>query len=160
MTNKLTWQDLFLQDPQIDFARIFQCWPQIEARILPIGMSAFGDAFFARPDDSVWVLDTFSGQVRKVASSQAEFGQCMNTQSWQEQNLRSELVHELRERGLVRSSLQVFAPVPHPAAHAGAIDLTRAQVIDAVVWHSISSQAVAQMQSAPKGEDKPWWKIW
>jgi hypothetical protein len=123
-------------------------------------MSAFGDAFLAKPDDSVWVLDTFTGQVRKVASSQAEFGQCIDTQSWQEQNLRSELIFELRERGLVRGSLQVFAPVPHPAAHAGAIELKRAKVLDAVVWHSLSSQAIAQMQPAPKGENKPWWKIW
>jgi hypothetical protein len=33
-------------------------------------------------------------------------------------------------------------------------------VLDAVVWHSISSQALAQTQPARKGEEKRWWKFW
>jgi hypothetical protein len=156
MATKLNWKDLFLQDPQVDFARIFECWPQVRGKTLPIGLSAFGDAFFAKPDDSVWVLDTFTGEVRKVAASQTEFAEHMNSQPWQEQNLRSELVFELRERGMERGPLQVFAPVPHPA-QVGAVHLERAQVLDAVVWHSISSQAVAQSSGAQR---KPWWKVW
>jgi hypothetical protein len=156
MATKLTWDDLFLQDPQLDFARIFECWPQVSGKTLPIGLSAFGDAFFARPNGSVWVLDTFTGEVREVAASQAEFGDHMNSQAWQEQNLRSELVFELQERGMERGPQQVFAPVPHPA-HAGAVRLERAQIMDAVVWHSISSQALAQGGVA---QQKPWWKIW
>jgi hypothetical protein len=161
MTTKLTWEDLFLQDPQIDFGRIFDCWPQVGEKVRPIGLSAFGDAFFAKPDDSVWRLDSFSGETRKVASSQAEFAQHMNSPPWQEENLRSELVFELREKGFERSAVQVFAPVPHPA-HVGSVCLDKPQVLDAVVWHSISSQALAQVgaRAQPESEDKSWWKLW
>lgn len=166
MATKLAWEDLFSQDPKIDFGRIFSCWPHVPGKVLPIGLSAFGDAFFAKPDDTVWVLDAFSGEVRKVAESQVEFGTHMNSPPWQEQNLRSKLVFELRERGLARGPVQVFAPIPHPA-FAGEVRLEKAQVMDAVVWHSISSQALAQSGKGPKpsptsqlGAEKPWWKVW
>jgi hypothetical protein len=102
------------------------------------------------------MLDTFVGEVRKVAASRAEFGNHMNSREWQERNLRSALVFDLRKRGLERGPLQVFAPVPHPA-QAGAVHLERAQVLDAVVWHSISSQALVQTNARPA---RPWWKMW
>jgi hypothetical protein len=155
---KLTWDDLFSQDPQLDFSRIFAFWPQLRGKVLPIGMSAFGDMFFAKPDDSVWKLDVFTGVVEQVAATQTEFGSNMNSVPWQERHLRSLLVFQLKERGLARTPVQVFAPVPHPA-HAGAVNLERAQVLDAVVWHSISSQAIAQSGAAPTS-NKPWWKVW
>jgi hypothetical protein len=158
---KLSWNDLFLEDPQIDFVHILGCWPQVGGRVLPIGLSAFGDAFFARPDESVWRLDSFSGEIDKVASSQSEFATHMNSQDWQERYLRSPLVLELVERGLKRGKNQVFAPVPHPA-QAGVILLERAQVLDAVVWHSISSQTLAQIGAATRAKSatKPWWRFW
>src|SRR5262245_26522760 len=81
---KLTWDDLFIQDAQIDFERIFSCWPQLTGKVRPIGLSAFGDLFFERPDETVWMLDTFSGEVRRVAASQVEFSKLMNSQHWQE----------------------------------------------------------------------------
>lgn len=157
MATKLTWDDLFIQDPHLDFARIFACWPQIGGKVQPIGLSAFGDAFFAKPDDSVCMLDTFTGETRTVAKSQTEFAAFMNSQPWQERYLRSELVFALRERGIERGPLQVFAPVPHPA-QAGAVVLDRAQVLDAVVWHSISSQALSQGPGLSR--KKPWWNFW
>lgn len=165
MPTKLTWDDLILQDPQIDFARILSFWPAIDGKVLPIGLSAFGDAFFGKPDQSVWKLDVFTGAVQQVAASQAEFADLMNSQSWQEQHLRSGLVFELRERGLQRGPIQVFAPVPHPAL-TGDLRLENAQVLDAVVWHSISSQALTQAGRVPspsgavQSHRKPWWKLW
>ena len=122
-------------------------------------MSAFGDAFFEKPDGSVWKIDTFSGKVAQVASSQAEFAECMNSVPWQAEHLRSMLVFELVERGLTREPMQVFAPVPHPA-HGGAVRLERAMVLDAPVWHSISSQALGKVSTPEEKQDKPWWKRW
>jgi hypothetical protein len=161
MGTKLTWDDLFIPAEQVDFARIFAAWPEITGKVLPVGLSACGDAFFVRPDDSVWVLDTFSGEIRRVAASQSEFAECMNSQPWQEENLRSKMVWELRERGLSRGPAQVFAPVPHPI-HVGSVRLDRAQVLDAIVWHSISSQALAQPGpvSEYRMDSRPWWKLW
>lgn len=162
MTTKLTWNDLFSQDPCIDFGRIFSCWPAISGKVLPMGLSAFGDAFFAKPDQTVWRLDSFSGEIELVAKSQAEFGNAMNNQSWQEQYLRSELVFALKERGLERNAQQVFAPVPHPV-FTGEPRLENAQIMDAVVWHSISSQTVGSAPALAQVEPtttKPFWRFW
>jgi len=65
---RLTWDDLLSQDPRLEFARIFGCWPEIRGKVLPLGLSAFGDAFFVKPDDSVWKLDVFTGHVEQVAA--------------------------------------------------------------------------------------------
>jgi hypothetical protein len=160
MTTQLTWEDLFSQGPSIDFGRVFACWPAVGGKVLPIGLSAFGDAFFARPDQTIWKLDTFSGEIEQVARSDAEFKEAMNSQSWQEQHLRSKLVFELKDRGLQRAPHQVFAPVPHPA-FTGQPLLEKAQVMDAVVWHSISSQTLGSTQPATKpSTTKPRWRLW
>ena len=165
MDKKLTWGDLFLQDSQLEFQQIFSCWPQITGNVLPIGLSAFGDAFFARPDDSVWRLDSFTGKLRQVAKSQSEFAEHMNSKEWQEEELRSLLVFELHKRGLVRGPRQVFALIPHPAMSEN-LRLDLCQVMDAVVWHSVSSQVLSQVGGRPVSEKaqsmavKPRWKFW
>lgn len=162
MATNLNWEDLFSQDSGIDFARIFSCWPAIGGKVLPIGLSAFGDTFFARADETIWRLDAFFGKVEQVARSQAEFEESMNTLSWQEEFLRSKLVFELKQRGLTRGPRQVFVPVPHPA-FTGEPVLEKAQVMDAVVWHGISSQslvtAAGQSEAWPAAA-KPWWRFW
>jgi hypothetical protein len=160
MTDRLSWDSLFSQDPSIDFGQIFACWPNAGGKVLPIGMSAFGDVFYAKPDGSVWRLDSFTGQSKYVASSNDEFGRCMNTEAWQIENLRTALVLGAHSRGLTRGPAQVFAPAPHPI-FSGDNAPFKFAVLDATVWHHISSQAV---RSGPAGDaesqPKPWWKLW
>lgn len=138
----LGWSDIFLQEPEFDFRRILEQWsPLVEGQLQPLGLSAFGDFYFLRPDGAVHVLDVIEGAVRLVAVSKDVFGSCMNSREWQDANLMPEVVLQLYRCGLVRGPGQLFGFAPHPA-FAGKIVPETAMVLDAVVWHGICSQAV------------------
>jgi hypothetical protein len=138
---KLTWDDLFSQDPALDFSRIFSCWPKLGVgRARPVGMSAIGTCFFERPEGTVHALNPIRGEIYQVAQSSEEFGKNMNAREWQEENLNSVLVAEILARGLTRSGTQAFGFAPHPR-FGGGLTAQRAMVLDATVWHSISGQA-------------------
>ncbi|OZB46426.1 MAG: hypothetical protein B7X60_08755 [Polynucleobacter sp. 39-45-136] len=131
-----------MQEPELDFQHVLEQWsPLISGPVKPIGMSAFGDIYFLRPDGTVHVLDVLEGAVRHVAESETAFGAYMNSQEWLDANLMPEVVWQLHRRGLVRSPGQVFGFAPHPA-FVGKIAPETAMVLDAVVWHSICSQLV------------------
>lgn len=143
MSSGLSWADLFIEDPSVDFVRIFSCWPQHAfGRVRPIGLSVFGDCYFEREDGTVHVLDPLEGAIRQVAPSVAEFSQLTNAPQWQDQNLMPELVASLMSRGVPRSASQVFGFAPHPA-FTGKLRADQAIPLDPVVWHSICSQVAA-----------------
>ena len=138
----ISWEDIFLDINEFDVRRVLEQWaPLVSGPLQPIGMSAFGDVYFIRPDETVHVLDVLEGQLKQVAPNQAEFAACMNSKEWQEGNLLPGVVWQLHNRGIKRAPGQVFGFVPHPA-FAGKIDPERAMPLDAVVWHSICSQSV------------------
>lgn len=139
---KLSWDDLFSQDPSIDFQRIFSLWPRLNVgRARPIGMSSLGACFFERPDGAVHVLDPLLGEIAQAVSSAADFGKSMNSPAWQDRFLRPSVVREVVARGLTREPSQVFGFAPHPRFGGGSLDPRRAVVLDAVVWHSIAAQS-------------------
>jgi len=137
----LNWNDIFLQDPSIDFGQLLAQWqpPIVVGTIRPFGLSAFGDLYFLSRNGSVHVLDVFEGAVREVAESEQDFAACMNSQDWRDSNLMPEVIMQLQRRGLVRGPGQVFGFAPHPAL-SGRLNPEGALVLDAVVWHSICSQ--------------------
>jgi hypothetical protein len=145
----LSWEEIFLQGPEIDFRNIVAQWaPLISGSLQPIGLSAFGDFYFLRPDDTVHVLDVLDGVVRQVAESYADFGECMNSKEWQDANLMPEVVWQLQERGVSRGPGQVFGFAPHPAL-VGKIAPETAMALDAVVWHSICAQLLGPEAKDP-----------
>lgn len=79
------------------------------------------------------------GAVHEVAESQQAFAECMNSKEWQDSNLMPEVVWQLQNRGLVRSTGQVYGFAPHPSL-AGKIAPDTDMTMDAVVWHSICAQ--------------------
>lgn len=80
MNDKISWGDLFITEPSLDYVKIFSCWPQFSVwKVRPIGMSAFGDCYFERDDGSVHVLDPIAGEIRFVANSVDDFSKFMNT---------------------------------------------------------------------------------
>lgn len=137
----ITWDDLFNQPAPEEIERIFDMWPtMITVSVMPIGMSAFGHLFFQKLEGDVFVLDTFKLQVRHVAHNASEFIHQMNDVRWQEKNLHSNLVLELKEKGIVRPSHQVFGFIPHPHYTSGRIQLDQTQLLDPWAWHSLCSQ--------------------
>ena len=138
----ISWGDIFLDINEFDVQRVLEQWsPLVSGPLQPMGMSAFGDVYFLRPNGTVHVLDVLEGQVRQVANTQDEFAACMNAKEWQEANLLPGVVWQLHSRGLKRAPGQVFGFAPHPAL-AGKIDPELAMPLDAVAWHSICTQTV------------------
>lgn len=145
---QLTWADLFHEGSEVDFPSLFAQWPGlIEGPIQPIGMSAFGDLYFRRPDGTVHVLDLLEGGIRQVAASDADFRANMNSRAWQDANLMPEVVALLRERGLQPGPGQVYGFAPHPAL-VGKLDFKTAVVLDAVVWHTLCRQILGTASSS------------
>ena len=145
----ISWEEIFLQGPEIDFCQLLEQWSGlVSGELQPIGLSAFGDLYFRRPEGAVQVLDVLEGVVREVADTEAAFGSCMNSKEWLDANLMPEVVWQVKERGLVRSPGQVFGFAPHPAL-VGKIAPETAMVFDAVVWHSICAQVVGPASTNP-----------
>ena len=67
---KLTWDDLFIQDPAIDFRSILACWPEDRGNILPIGLLPFGVARAMPLDAIAW--HTISRQALGMALTPAQ----------------------------------------------------------------------------------------
>jgi len=136
----LTWSDIFVDPSLLDFGGLLAMWPNtVTGQLRPIGASAFGDCFFERPTGQVEKLDVLEGGVHLVAKDLAEFRALMNTVSWQENNLLTQGVALLHERGLSRLSNQFFALAPHPS-FTGKIAWDKVMPMDGNVWHSICAQ--------------------
>ena len=145
----LSWSDIFLQGPEIDFGRLLEQWSSlVSGRLQPIGLSAFGDIYFLRPNDTVQVLDVLEGSVHQVAESQKAFSECMNSKDWQDANLMPEVVWQIQQRGVLRGPGQVFGFAPHPSL-AGKIAPETAMAMDAAVWHSICAQLLGSSAEGP-----------
>ena len=143
---QLSWPDIFIDASNLDFRALLAEWPNtIAGPLSPIGASAFGDLYFQRPNGSVERLDVLEGGVQTVADSFEAFQALMNSPEWQEDNLMTSGIALLHDRSLLRGFGQFYAFAPHPAL-TGQFDWNRVVPMDAVVWHSICSQAFA---SAP-----------
>lgn len=160
----LTWDDLFIEAANLDFDALLQEWPGVIAeQIRPIGASVFGDLFFERKTGEVEKLDVLEGGLHFVAESFQQFSKFMNSQEWQEQNLLSQGVALLHERGVLRDAGQFFGFAPHPAL-VGEIDWSRVLPLNAKVWNSICAQTLMGVQAAEVpvspsvATKRAWWK--
>lgn len=163
--NKLTWNDLFVDASLLDFHELLSEWPGlIVGEICPIGASAFGDLFFERRSGEVMKLDVLEGGLYPVAASFQQFSELMNSPDWQEQQLLSQGVALLKEKGISRAPAQFFGFAPHPS-FVGKIDWSRAIPFDANVWNSICAQTLDNIvPSEEKGlpdvvSKRAWWKL-
>ena len=163
--NSLTWDDLFVDAARLDFNSLLLEWPGlVKGQIRPIGASVFGDLFFESRTGEVQKIDVLEGGVHSVAESFQQFTGMMNSREWQEQNLLSQGVALLKERGVERGLDQFYGFAPHPT-FTGKIDWSRVMPLDAVVWNSICAQSLSGAAASeshqldtpkPKG---PWWKF-
>ena len=141
MEQRLTWADLLIDPPSTGMAEILAPWRAIlNGKFRPIAFSAFGNLFFERPDGSVHVLDVIDGEVTGVAPSFTSFQTLVNTREWQEEHLASELIWQLRQRGLRPGVNECYAISPHPVFGAG-ITPDRIMPMSIQVWLSLSAQA-------------------
>ncbi|MDN6887988.1 hypothetical protein QMO14_30880 [Variovorax sp. CAN2819] len=141
--SSLTWNDLFVDAALLDFSGLLAEWPgKVVGQVRLIGASAFGDLFFERRSGEVEKLDMLDGCVHSVAGDFQRFSELMNSREWQQQNLLSEGVALLKEKGVLRGQGQFYGFAPHPI-FTGAIDWSKVMPLDAVVWNSICAQSVA-----------------
>lgn len=162
--NTLTWNDLFVDASLLDFNALLSEWPGlVVGEIRPIGASAFGDLFFECRSGEVMKLDVLEGGVHPIATSRQQFGELMNSPDWQEQQLLSQGVAMLKEKGVSRAPSQFFGFAPHPS-FVGKIDWSRVMPFDATVWNSICAQTVGVVPLEEPvlpnvASKRPWWKL-
>ena len=87
----------------------------------------------------------------------------MNSPDWQEQQLLSQGVAVLKEKGISRGPAQFFGFAPHPS-FIGKIDWSRVMPFDANAWNSICAQTLGvvppEESVLPDSASKrPWWKL-
>ncbi|MBQ5946229.1 hypothetical protein [Massilia sp. ST3] len=162
--NPLTWNDLFVDASLLDFNTLLSEWPGLGVgEIRPIGASAFGDLFFERKSGEVMKLDVLEGGLYPVAANFQQFNELMNSLDWQEQQLLSQGVALLKEKGISRAPAQFFGFAPHPSL-VGKIDWSRVMLFDANVWNSICAQTVGVVPPEESvlpdvASKRPWWKL-
>jgi hypothetical protein len=138
---RLTWADLLIDPPSTGMAELLAPWrPVLNGRYRPIAFDAFGNLFFERPDGSVHVLDVIEGALRSIAPSFTAFQALVNTREWQEEQLASELVWQLHQRGIKLKANECYAIAPHPVFGAG-ITPDRIMPMSIQVWLSLSAQS-------------------
>ena len=149
-TVKLTWDDLLIQDiADANFASWMQNWSDVvSGRIAPAFMNKFGVWFLRRPEGAVDMLDIFTGQVERVASSHEEFVANVNDRPWQEIYLLSKQVLALHEVGKIPGTGECYAIAPHPALGgpnplAGdPLELRLVMTMQIGAWQSICGQVL------------------
>lgn len=138
---QLEWTDLFVDAWDLDL-RIVEPWRGlIHGPIHPIGMSMFGDVYFARTDGRVCRIDVLEGGVVPIAGSSDEFCQLMNTPAWAGDALLVDGVALLHSRGIVPAAGECYAFAPHPV-FTGSINWDHVMTMSAVAWHSICAQSL------------------
>jgi len=141
--NSLTWADIFIDAALLDFATLLEQWPGlVTGQVRPIGASVFGNLFLERRSGEVEKIDVLEGGLHRVANSFSEFAGLMNSQQWQEQNLLTEGIALLKEKGVTRGVGQFYGFAPHPAL-VGSIEWSTVMPLDAVVWNSICAQVLS-----------------
>jgi hypothetical protein len=141
VTQKLTWDDLLIQNISAENARAWIAeWESlVSGRFHPVFMSRFGDWFLRRPDGTTELLDVLEGTLTTIADTPAAFDELVNDPKWQEDHLLSWLVYQLHEDGKAPSDNECYGFVPHPAL-GGPIDRRNVVVLDIIVWQTICSQ--------------------
>ena len=136
----VTWDDLLIPIETTDPARCLAPWSGvINSSCRPVAVSAFGDWFLQLPDESVRHLCMIEGTFEQVARDFSDFQIAMNTQSWQERYLLSQLCLTLKEQNKSRTGSQAFAFQIHPRLGGAAVS-GNVVILDLFLWNSICAQ--------------------
>ena len=147
---KLSWDDLLIQDiSDANFTRWMENWSGvISGRMAPAFRNKFGVWFLRRPEGAVDMLDVFTGEIERVASSHEELLANVNDRPWQEIYLLSKYVLALHETGKIPATGECYAIAPHPALGgpnplAGdALDPRVVMTMQIGAWQSICGQVL------------------
>jgi hypothetical protein len=148
---KLTWDDLLIEDPTLDFQRLLADWKWLlQGQYRVVAGTKFGDWFIERPNGAVEILDATDGSLRQLAESTAAFRASINTQARQEEWLLSLLVLSLHEKGVIPGPGQCYG-FKIPLILGGKAITDNVQVMDLVVWVSLCGQLHEQLSRLPPG---------
>jgi len=137
----------FLPD---DYARGLEDWAWTGATSLtPIGASPFGDVFL-KGRDGISMLDTLEGHLVPAFADLDEMRRVLATPEGQDRFLTAGLALAAAERGLVPGTRQVYA-YSTPPVLGGPVSVDNVEVMDFVVWLSLTGQIHDQVRNLPPG---------
>jgi len=133
-----------------DYARALEDWAWTGAASLaPVAASLFGDVFLAGPD-GISMLDTLEGRLAPAFSDVEEMRRVLSTAEGQDRFLTAGLAFAAAERGLVPGARQVYA-YSTPPVLGGQVSVDNVEVMDFVVWLSITGQLHDQVRKLAPG---------
>lgn len=133
-----------------DYARALEDWSWTgAASLVPVAASTFGDVFLSGAD-GIFMLDILEGRLVQAFSGIDEMRSVLATPAGEDRFLTAGLALAAEERGLVPGSGQVYAYTTPPVL-GGQIAVDNLEVMDFVVWLSITGQLHERVRNLAPG---------
>jgi Domain of unknown function (DUF1851) len=144
-------QRLFIPASDIDAARVMATWSSIlRAPYRLLCVSAFGDLFLARSDDSVDMLDLVGGVLKQVAVCIEEFEYSLQSDEGQTEWLMAPLAGRAAEAGMRPARGQCLA-FRTPPLLGGTLNSANLVVWDLYAYHAGLAKLLPQILGLPPG---------
>ncbi len=142
---------LFINPPPASIDRALDGWMwAITDQLTVIAISAFGDTFFRKSDDTILLLDTIEGTLKTVADNLASFTASLQETEGRDELLLAGFVIGARQRGLTLGPAECYDFVLAPIL-GGETSVEQMQKLDYVVKVHIAGQLHEQVKDLPPG---------
>jgi hypothetical protein len=147
----VSWTALTCTPDREAITELASAWAwRLKAPFTPVLFSALGDMFFARDDDTVWWLNTGSGELTRVAESVAAFQQLLGTEATDEWFLPL-LVEQLRAAGKVLQPGECYTYVTLPIFAEGRYEVDNLNPVPAREHFALTGGIHEDLQAYPDG---------
>jgi hypothetical protein len=148
---KVTWKDLSFLPSDAALAALYDSWSWLlPSGIRPVIVSTLGDVFFQTEGPEVFLLNTGSGEVEKVAASRDEFMDLLKTDKatdW----FMPHLIEQLITAGKVLKPDQCYTYVTLPIFKEGKYDVANLNPVPAREHFALTGQIHKEVKDLPDG---------
>ena len=113
----LTLEDLAVPKGAYDLSTVLEHWAwRVDESFSPLLPTALGNVFLERTDRSIWLLDTWSGELHRVCDTYETFRLAITQdQEFLRHWFLSDVNAEILETGIQRMADQCFSPFVSPS---------------------------------------------
>lgn len=147
----ITMNDLTISPEGLDRDALLEDWGwAMEEPMLPVLITALGDAFAQGQSGAVYYLDATGGTIDRVAGDGQEFQGLLSDSEFVTERMFPARVVELRQAGLTLAPGEVYCH-KHPLVLGGEDTLDNYEVASVKVHMSMMGQVHRQVKDLPPG---------